>query len=72
MVFEEWEMNLIIESLEDSTGNMISDMVVTKLKKLQSSSKNKRYTFRSTDWLSEAAKKKKVKDKTNYQEEGLI
>ena len=60
MVFEDWEMNMIVDSLERN-DNLIGEIVAEKLRKLQAGSKNKRYSFRSTDWLSEAAKKKRKK-----------
>ena len=49
MIFEEWELNLMVDSLE-SNDNLLTGNIVTKLKILQSESKNKRYTFRTTDW----------------------
>lgn len=72
MIFEEWEMNTIIDSLQSDNGNMMNTLVADKLIKLQSSSKNKRYTFRSTDWLSEANKKRAGIKKKKYMDGGLI
>lgn len=71
MIFEEWELNLIIDSLEEK-DNLMNNSIVTKIKTLQSQSKNKRYTFRSTDWLSEAGKKRSGKRNTEYIEGGLL
>lgn len=67
MVFEDWELNIIVESLENN-GNLMSDMIINKISKLQSNSNIKRYSLRSTDWLSEAGKKRnrrKVNDREN-------
>ena len=75
MVFEEWELNLIIDSLEESKGskgNMLKGIVVDKIKNIQSNSRNKRYSLRSTDWLSEAAKKNKGKKKIDKINEGAL
>lgn len=72
MVFEEWELNLIVDSLEDSKGNMVKGIVADKIKLLQSTSRNKRYSLRTTDWLSEAAKKQKKKKVNNVREGGLL
>lgn len=71
MIFEEWELNLIVDSLENN-DNLMNDGVITKIKTLQSQSRNKRYTFRSTDWLSEAGKKRTGKHKSDYIEGGLL
>lgn len=71
MIFEEWELNLIIDSLEEK-DNLMNNSIVTKIKTLQSQSKNKRYTFRSTDWLSEAGKKRSGKRNIQYIEGGLL
>ncbi len=60
MLFEEWEMNMMVDSLERN-DNMVGEIVAEKLRRLQSESKNKRYSFRSTDWLSDAARKKRRK-----------
>ena len=72
MVFEEWEMNVIIDSLRANEANIMADMVASKLVKLQKSSSNKRYTFRSTDWLSEANKKRHGLKRRKYMEGGLL
>lgn len=47
----------MIEALEDS-NNVMSDTIISKLEKLQKDSTIKRYSMRSTDWLSEAGKKR--------------
>ena len=70
MVFEEWELNVIVDSLEKN-DNLLNDGIVAKLKHLQFQSKNKRYTFRSTDWLSEAGRKRKKKIK-RVEEDSLL
>lgn len=62
MIFEDWELNEIKKALQDSesiSGTMIS----FKIEELQKTSKNKRYSLRTTDWLSESAKKQKRKQK---------
>ena len=67
MLFEDWELNIIVESLENN-GNLMSDMIINKISRLQSNSNIKRYSLRSTDWLSEAGKKRnrrKVNDREN-------
>jgi len=70
MIFEEWELNVIVDSLK-STNNLMTDGIVYKIRGLQSQSKNKRYTFRSTDWLSEAGRKRKKKIK-RAEEDSLL
>lgn len=72
MVFDEWEMKTIIDSLKKNDGNMMTSLVIDKLEKLQASSKNKRYTFRSTDWLSEASKKRATMKRKKYADGGLL
>lgn len=72
MIFEEWEMKLIIDSLQSNNGNMMNNIVADKLIRLQSSSNNKRYTLRSTDWLSEASKKRACIKKKRYMDGGLL
>lgn len=72
MVFEEWEVKTIIDSLKANDGNMMNALVIDKLEKLQQSSKNKRYTFRSTDWLSEANKKRAKLKRKKYCDGGLL
>ena len=62
MIFEEWELNEIRKALKDSES-ISGVMISTKIEQLQSTSKNKRYSLRTTDWLSESAKKQKRKNK---------
>lgn len=71
MILEEWELNLIVDSLK-SNSNLMNDSIIYKIKTIQSQSRNKRYTLRSTDWLSEAGKKRAGKRKMNYIEGGLL
>lgn len=71
MILEEWELNLIVDSL-NSNSNLMNDSIIYKIKTIQSQSRNKRYTLRSTDWLSEAGKKRAGKRKMNYIEGGLL
>lgn len=64
MIFEDWELREINKALLDSesiSGIMISN----KIEELRKTSKNKRYSLRTTDWLSESAKKQKNKKKKN-------
>lgn len=72
MILTEWEMNTIVDSLEADGDNMVKGMIADKIRNLQSSSHNKRYTIRSTDWLSEAGKKSKRKNNGRACEESLI
>lgn len=72
MVLTEWELNTIVASLESGGDNIVKEMIADKIRNLQSSSKNKRYTIRSTDWLSEAGKKSKRKTNGKTNEESLI
>ena len=72
MILTEWELNTIVDSLENDGDNIVKQMIVDKIRNLQSSSRNKRYTIRSTDWLSEAGKKSKRKTNDNVYEEALI
>ena len=58
MIFEEWEMRIMVDSLKANEANIMASFVASKLIELQESSNNKRYTFRSTDWLSEANKRR--------------
>ena len=71
MILEEWELNLIVDSLK-SNSNLMNDSIIYKIKTIQSQSRNKRYTLRSTDWLSEAGKKRAGKRKMSYIEGGLL
>ena len=61
MIFQQWELNEIIKLLDVDKDNLIYFNISTKLKQLMSTSINKRYTLRTTDWLSESAKKRKGK-----------
>lgn len=62
MIFEDWELNEVCKALQDCES-ISSVMIVSKIKQLQQTSKNKRYSLRTTDWLSESAKKQKRKKK---------
>ena len=64
MIFEDWELREINKALLDSesiSGIMISN----KIEELRKTSKNKRYSLRTTDWLSESAKKNKGRKRNN-------
>lgn len=60
MIFEDWELNEVCKALRDSES-ISGVMISAKIKQLQQTSKNKRYSLRTTDWLSESAKKNKGK-----------
>lgn len=64
MIFEDWELNEVCKALQDSES-ISGVMISAKIKQLQQTSKNKRYSLRTTDWLSESAKKQKNKKKKN-------
>ena len=55
MIFEEWELNEILKVLTDDLKHF---NIKIKIKSLMQTSRNKRYTLRTTDWLSDAAKKR--------------
>lgn len=61
MIFEDWELKRIEESLD---GEKLSDFgIKMKIQEIRKLSNNKRYSLRTTDWLSESAKKKRGKKK---------
>lgn len=62
MIFEDWELNTIRKALQDSES-ISCIMIGLKIEQLQKTSKNKRYSLRTTDWLSESAKKNKGRKK---------
>ena len=77
MILEQYEINTILDALDKHSsdelyGNVIDEQIIDKLKKIQSQSNNKRYSIRSTDWLSEAAKKRKRKNKYGLSDESLL
>lgn len=64
MIFEDWELDVIENALN---ANELSDFSIkTKIQNIRSTSVNKRYSLRTTDWLSESGKRRrgKKKDKT--------
>ena len=68
MIFEDWELDIIKSCVED---NVFGFGIRMKIEQLQETSKNKRYTLRTTDWLSEASKKAN-RTKVKSSEGGLI
>lgn len=58
MIFEDWELNEICKILK-ADESISAFMISSKIEQLRLTSKNKRYTLRTTDWLSESAKKRK-------------
>ncbi len=62
MIFEDWELNIIKKALND-TDLMQCAIISNKIEQLQATSRNKRYTLRTTDWLSDSAKRQKGKKK---------
>ena len=68
MIFDDNEIRKIISVLK--SDNEISDLIANKIETLRNTSKIKRYSLRTTDWLSESAKNRKKK--TNKKEGGLI
>ena len=69
MIFDDNEIRKIISVLK-SDNEIISDLIANKIETLRNKSKIKRYSLRTTDWLSESAKNRKKK--TNKKEGGLI
>ena len=69
MIFDDNEIRKIISALK-SDNEIISDLIANKIETLRNTSKIKRYSLRTTDWLSESAKNRKKK--TNKKEGGLI
>lgn len=71
MVFEEWELRKIIESLsKGSKKDLSADLIRLKLEQVMMSSINKRYTIRTTDWCVENGKKSAGRrKKTSYNSE---
>ena len=68
MIFEDWELKVIEDKLSDN--DLVDFGIKVKIKEIRKISNNKRYTLRTTDWLSESGKKrrgkKKIKNKINY------
>lgn len=64
MIFEQWELDNICNLLQ-SNDDLKYYNIFIKLQNLMKTSKNKRYTLRTTDWLSEAAKKRNKNKKDN-------
>lgn len=64
MIFENWELQKIIDSLGDDVSSV---NIKIKIEKLMSSSVYKRYSLRTTDWLVENGRKsaRNKKKKTN-------
>ena len=60
MIFKDNELRKIISVLK-SDNEIISDLIANKIETLRETSKIKRYSLRTTDWLSESAKKRKRK-----------
>lgn len=60
MIFKDNELRKIISVLK-SDNEIISDLIANKIETLRETSKIKRYSLRTTDWLSESAKKRKGK-----------
>lgn len=58
MIFEDWELNEICKILK-ADESISAFMISSKIEQLRLTSKNKRYTLRTTDWLSESAKKRR-------------
>lgn len=69
MIFDDNEIRKIISVLK-SDNEIISDLIANKIETLRNTSKIKRYSLRTTDWLSESAKNRKKK--INKKEGGLI
>lgn len=64
MIFEDWELAEICKVLQKS-DSISKTMIALKIEELRKTSKNKRYTLRTTDWLSESARNRKRKIKNN-------
>lgn len=68
MIFEDWELKVIEGKLSDN--DLVDFGIKVKIKEIRKTSNNKRYTLRTTDWLSESGKKrrgkKKIKNKTYF------
>ena len=60
MIFEDWELKVIEDKLSD---DLIDFGIKMKIKEIRKISNNKRYTLRTTDWLSESGKKRRGKKK---------
>lgn len=77
MLFEDYELDMMRDALAGYGsgtlyGDVIAEQICDKLRNLQPQSYNKRYTFRSTDWLSEASRKRARKGRSVPLDEGLI
>ena len=60
MIFEDWELKVIEDKLSD---DLVDFGIKMKIKEIRKISNNKRYTVRTTDWLSESGKKRRGKKK---------
>jgi hypothetical protein len=54
LIFENWELQKIIDSLGDDVS---SANIKIKIEKIMASSVHKRYSLRTTDWLVENGRK---------------
>ena len=61
MIFEDWELKVIEDKLNDN--DLVDFGIKLKIKEIRKTSNNKRYTLRTTDWLSESGKKRRGKKK---------
>ena len=61
MIFEDWELKVIEDKLNDN--DLVDFGIKLKRKEIRKTSNNKRYTLRTTVWLSESGKKRKGKKK---------
>ena len=61
MIFEDWELKVIEDKLNDN--DLVDFGIKLKIKEIRKTSHNKRYTLRTTDWLSESGKKRRGKKK---------
>lgn len=70
MMFMDWELGKIYDALMSDMGrgdSICKVMIAEKIDELRKTSINKRYTLRTTDWLSEAAKKQSGKKRGRRQ-----
>ena len=61
MIFEDWELKVIEDKLNEN--DLVDFGIKLKIKEIRKTSNNKRYTLRTTDWLSESGKKRRCKKK---------
>ena len=61
MIFEDWELKVIEDILNEY--DLVDFGIKVKIKEIRKTSNNKRYTLRTTDWLSESGKKRRGKKK---------